>query len=122
VSRNSEEDTTIDNEQNTVATKIQKDLTIKKAKIIRPNSQVTIEFNTILEPAKQILENAQSCNDKQELCNNYNIEPNHLIKIIELVYPLINSKAIKNRLARLSNALFELDIPINEDNDKLEHQ
>jgi len=137
VSRNSEEDTAIDNEQNIVPTKIHKDLTVKKAKIIRPNSQATIEFNTILEPAKQIfnssnisigftqfkaiLENAHSCNDKQELCDNYNIEPNHLIKIIELVYPLINSKAIKNRLTRLSNALFELDIPINEDNGKLEH-
>lgn len=125
VSRNSKEDTGIDNKQNTIATKIHKDLNVKKAKIIRPNPQATIEFNAILEPAKQmfinntnisigftsfkaIIENAHTCNDKQELCDNYNIEPNHLIKIIELVYPVINSKAIKNRVTRLSNALFEL--------------
>jgi len=137
-SRNSEEDTLIDNEQNTITTKTHKDLIVKKAKIIRPNPQASIELNAILEPAKQIfinnasnisigftqfkaiIENAQTCSDKQELCDNYKIEPNHLIKIIELVYPAINSKAIKNRLTRLSNALFELDIPEYEDNDKSE--
>jgi len=133
-SRNSEEAIIIDNEQNTIATKIHKDLTLKKAKIIRPNTQATIELDTILEPAKQIftnnasnlsisftqfkaiIENAPTCSDKQELCDNYNIEPIRLISIIELVYPAISSKAIKNRLTRLSNALLELDIPTYEDN------
>ena len=119
--------------------KIHKDLTIKKAKIIRPNSQATIEINAILEPVKQIftinsrnikigftqfkaiIENAQNCNDKQELCDYYKIEPNDLIKIIELVYPVIYSKTIYNRQTRLSNALFKLNILNYDNNDQLEY-
>jgi len=51
-SRNSEEAIIIDNEQNTIATKIHKDLKVKKAKIILSNTQATIEFDTILQPEK----------------------------------------------------------------------
>ena len=62
-------------------------------KIIQPNSQATTELNVILESAKQIftvnssnikigfiqfkaiIENAQNCNDKQKLYDNYKIGP-----------------------------------------------
>jgi hypothetical protein len=63
----------------------------------------------------------KTCNDKQELCDNYKIKLNYLIKIIELVYSVINIKAIKNYLIRLSNALFELDIPNYDNNGQLQH-
>ena len=63
VSWNVEEDTDIDNEQNTIATKIHKDITIEKAKIIRPNLQATTELNAILELEKQIF-SANSTNIK----------------------------------------------------------
>ena len=53
VSRNTEEDIEIYNEQNTIATKIHKELIIKKAKIIRPSSQATIELNAILGPVNK---------------------------------------------------------------------
>lgn len=116
VSGHTEEDTETKNKQNKIATKPHKEHTIKKAKVMRSNSQATIEFNTLLESAKQIftknssnikikftqfkaiIENAPNCSKKQELCDSYKIEPNNLIKIIKLVNPAINRKAIKNQL------------------------
>lgn len=100
----------------------------KKVKVSsRSNSLSNIDqLNEVLEPAKQvfidnpefkinyhhfkaIIENSQNCNDKLSLCLNYNIEPQSLIQIIELTYPTLKNKSIKNRLTRLSNALFQLD-------------
>jgi len=46
VSGHTKEDTETENEQNTIVTKTHKEHTIKKAKVMRSNSQAIIEFNT----------------------------------------------------------------------------
>lgn len=64
-SHNTERDTETDNEQNTIATEIHKDLTIKKTKVKRPNLQANIGLNAILEPRKSIFkDNSGNINNR----------------------------------------------------------
>lgn len=59
------------------------------------------------EQFKDFIENAQGGTDLDSLCIEYQSSPKAIIKIIETIRPGLTAKSIKNRLTRLSNALFE---------------
>lgn len=59
------------------------------------------------EQFKDFIENAQGGTDLDSLCIEYQSSPEAIIKIIETIRPVLTAKSIKNRLTRLSNALYE---------------